>query len=31
MLKTLIRWFLLACALLLVAHLYSGVEIRSLP
>lgn len=31
MLKTLTRWFLLACALLLVAHLYSGVEVRSLP
>jgi putative membrane protein len=31
MLKTMTRWFLLACALLLVAHLYSGVEVRSLP
>lgn len=27
--KTLLRWLLLAAALLLVAHLYSGVEVRS--
>ena len=27
--KTLIRWFLLAAALLLVAHLYSGVAVTS--
>ena len=27
--KILARWFLLACALLLVAHLYSGVMVRS--
>ena len=27
--KTLTRWFLLAAALLLVAHLYPGVEVRS--
>jgi putative membrane protein len=29
MIKTLLRWALLAAALLLVAHLYSGVEVRS--
>ncbi len=27
--KTLVRWFLLAAALLLVAHLYAGVEVKS--
>jgi putative membrane protein len=27
--KTLVRWFLLAAALLLVAHLYPGVEVKS--
>ena len=27
--KTLVRWCLLAAALLLVAHLYPGVEVRS--
>ena len=27
--KTLARWFLLAAALLLVAHLYPGVEVKS--
>ena len=27
--KTLLRWFLLAAALLLVAHLYPGVEVKS--
>lgn len=27
--KILIRWFLLAAALLLVAHLYSGVQVAS--
>lgn len=27
--KTLIRWLLLAAALLLVAHLYAGVEVKS--
>ena len=27
--KTLVRWFLLAAALLLVAHLYSGVRVDS--
>jgi len=27
--KTLVRWFLLAAALLMVAHLYPGVEVRS--
>ena len=27
--KTLARWFLLALALLLVAHLYPGVEVKS--
>ena len=27
--KILVRWLLLAAALLLVAHLYSGVEVRS--
>jgi putative membrane protein len=27
--KLLVRWLLLAAALLLVAHLYSGVEVRS--
>lgn len=27
--KTLVRWLLLAAALLLVAHLYPGVEVRS--
>ena len=27
--KTLVRWCLLAAALLLVAHLYAGVEVRS--
>ena len=29
MVKTLIRWLLLAAALLLVAHLYSGVTVTS--
>ena len=29
MLKILLRWLLLACALLLVAHLYQGVEVKS--
>jgi len=29
MLKLIVRWMLLAAALLLVAHLYSGVEVRS--
>ena len=29
MMKTLIRWMLLAAALLLVAHLYSGVVVTS--
>lgn len=29
MMKTLIRWLLLAAALLLVAHLYPGVQVRS--
>lgn len=29
MVKALTRWFLLAGALLLVAHLYPGVEVRS--
>jgi putative membrane protein len=29
MLKILARWFLLACALLLVAHLYGGVQVPS--
>ena len=29
MMKTLIRWILLAAALLLVAHLYPGVEVKS--
>jgi putative membrane protein len=29
MLKILARWFLLACALLLVAHLFSGVQVTS--
>ena len=29
MLKTLLRWLLLAAALLLVAHLYTGVEVKS--
>ena len=29
MLKILLRWLLLACALLLVAHLYPGVEVKS--
>ena len=29
MMKTLIRWMLLAAALLLVAHLYPGVEVKS--
>lgn len=29
MIKILIRWGLLAAALLLIAHLYSGVEVRS--
>ena len=28
MLKLLARWFLLAAALLLVAHLYPGIEVR---
>lgn len=27
--KTLLRWFLLAAALLLLAHLYPGVEVKS--
>ena len=27
--KILLRWFLLAAALLLVAHLYGGVEVKS--
>jgi putative membrane protein len=27
--KILVRWFLLAAALLLVAHLYPGVEVKS--
>jgi putative membrane protein len=27
--KTLVRWLLLAAALLLVAHLYPGVEVKS--
>lgn len=27
--KTLVRWFLLATALLLLAHLYPGVEVKS--
>lgn len=27
--KLLVRWFLLACALLLVAHLYPGVQVTS--
>ena len=27
--KTLVRWFLLAAALLLVAHFYPGVEVKS--
>ncbi|HEU4458886.1 MAG TPA: phage holin family protein [Methylibium sp.] len=29
MFKTLVRWLLLAAALLLVAHLYPGVEVKS--
>jgi putative membrane protein len=29
MLKLIIRWLLLACALLLVAHLYGGVQVTS--
>jgi putative membrane protein len=29
LMKLLVRWFLLAAALLLVAHLYPGVEVRS--
>mgnify|MGYP003394151090 CR=1 FL=1 len=29
MLKILLRWLLLASALLLVAHLYAGVEVKS--
>jgi len=29
MLKLIVRWLLLAAALLLVAHLYPGVEVRS--
>lgn len=29
MIKILVRWLLLAGALLLVAHLYSGVEVTS--
>ena len=29
MIKAIARWMLLACALLLVAHLYPGVEVRS--
>lgn len=29
MLKILLRWLLLACALLLVAHLYPGVVVKS--
>ena len=29
MMKTLIRWVLLAAALLLVAHLYPGVEVKN--
>jgi len=29
MMKTIVRWCLLAAALLLVAHLYPGVEVRS--
>lgn len=31
MMKTLIRWLLLAAALLLVAHLYPGVVVKSFP
>lgn len=29
MLKILLRWLLLACALLLVAHLYPGVQVKN--
>jgi putative membrane protein len=29
--KLLLRWLLAACALLLVAYLYSGVQVRSFP
>ncbi len=29
--KLLLRWLLAACALLLVAYLYNGVQVRSFP
>ena len=31
MMKTILRWLLLAAALLFVAHLYPGVEVKSFP